>query len=137
MSTCRQRKVECEQCGCIVRMTRGWMADAGLPVCGCGGRMLPSEASDLAFAGVIGPEDMRPAQWTVICRENGWEDSIQRKGAAANAYARRMLEQGGILGRAATKPQCAYPGCGKWTSNGAEHCAAHDLARIAQDVAPF
>jgi len=33
---CRQRKVLCPGCGCIIRMTRQWMADAGLPTCGCG-----------------------------------------------------------------------------------------------------
>jgi len=32
----RMRKVVCTECGCIVRMTRRWMDDAGLPTCGCG-----------------------------------------------------------------------------------------------------
>lgn len=136
MSSCRQRKCACEDCGYVIRVTRSWMAE-GLPTCACGGRILPVEPADLAFAGVIGPEDMRPAQWTVICRENGWEDAIQRKGAAANAYARRMLEQGGILGREASKPQCAFAGCGKWTSQGAEFCAAHNPDRAIVDAIPF
>jgi hypothetical protein len=109
----------------------------GLPTCHCGGRILPTSPADLAFAGVIGAEDMRPAQWTVICRENGWEDAIQRKGNAAKQFAdrRRLEELAG--GRALPKPQCAYPGCGKWTASGAEFCSTHNPAGIAEDACPF
>jgi len=35
----RMRKVECSECGCVIRMTRKWIEDAGLPTCGCGGEM--------------------------------------------------------------------------------------------------
>ena len=35
----RMLKVECADCGCVVRMTRKWLDDAGLPTCGCGGEM--------------------------------------------------------------------------------------------------
>lgn len=35
----RMLKVECLDCGCIVRMTRKWIEDSGLPKCGCGGEM--------------------------------------------------------------------------------------------------
>lgn len=34
--TTRMLKVECGGCGCVVRMTRRWLDEAGLPVCGCG-----------------------------------------------------------------------------------------------------
>ena len=32
-------RVECPDCGCIVRMTEKWIDDAGLPTCGCGAKM--------------------------------------------------------------------------------------------------
>ena len=35
----RMLKVTCEQCGCVVRMTRKWLDEVGLPTCGCGGDM--------------------------------------------------------------------------------------------------
>lgn len=36
----RLRKVECQCCGCIARMSRAAMARSGVPFCGCGeGRM--------------------------------------------------------------------------------------------------
>lgn len=38
VQTTRQLKVECPDCGCIVRMTRQWI-DKGLPTCYCGGEM--------------------------------------------------------------------------------------------------
>lgn len=37
--TTRMLKVVCKECGCVVRMTRKWLDDAGLPTCGCGGEM--------------------------------------------------------------------------------------------------
>ena len=36
----RMLKVTCKECGCVVRMTRTWIDDAGLPTCGCGGKMV-------------------------------------------------------------------------------------------------
>lgn len=39
--TTRQIKVECSECGCIVRMTRTWI-DKGLPTCYCGTEMTES-----------------------------------------------------------------------------------------------
>lgn len=35
----RMLKVECERCGCVLRMTRKWLDEAGVPTCGCGGAM--------------------------------------------------------------------------------------------------
>jgi hypothetical protein len=37
--TTRMLKVTCKECGCVVRMTRKWLDEAGLPTCGCGGEM--------------------------------------------------------------------------------------------------
>lgn len=36
----RQLKVQCVECGCIVRMAQSWIDKAGLPTCGCGGHMV-------------------------------------------------------------------------------------------------
>lgn len=35
----RMLKVECQTCGCILRMTNKWIEEAGLPTCGCGEEM--------------------------------------------------------------------------------------------------
>lgn len=35
----RMLKVTCKECGCVIRMTRKWIDDAGLPTCACGGEM--------------------------------------------------------------------------------------------------
>ncbi len=37
--TTRMLKVECLECGCIVRMTAKWLDEVGPPTCGCGGQM--------------------------------------------------------------------------------------------------
>lgn len=43
----RMKKIMCVECGCIVRMTRKWLAEAGCPTCGCGGEMVtPIEEDD-------------------------------------------------------------------------------------------
>jgi hypothetical protein len=43
VQTTRQLKVTCENCGCVVRMTRKWI-DAGLPTCACGTEMIEQDA---------------------------------------------------------------------------------------------
>lgn len=42
----RMLKVECnrKECGCILRMTKKWLDDVGVPRCGCGGTMTCEEA---------------------------------------------------------------------------------------------
>lgn len=37
--TTRMLKVQCIYCGCVVRMTRKWLDEAGAPTCGCGSMM--------------------------------------------------------------------------------------------------
>ena len=44
--TTRMLKVTCKECGCVVRMTRKWIDDAGLPTCGCGGEMVEEEGGE-------------------------------------------------------------------------------------------
>lgn len=39
VQTTRMLKVACPDCGCIIRMTRTWIENAGTPTCGCGGEM--------------------------------------------------------------------------------------------------
>ena len=40
----RMLKVVCEDCGCVVRMTRKWLDEVGEPTCACGGRMVEEES---------------------------------------------------------------------------------------------
>ena len=42
--TTRMLKVQCEDCGCLARMTRQWLDSAGAPTCGCGGTMREGRA---------------------------------------------------------------------------------------------
>ncbi len=42
----RMLKVVCEDCGCVVRMTRKWLDEAGCPTCACGGAMTEEESDD-------------------------------------------------------------------------------------------
>lgn len=122
--SCRLRKVQCGACGYTARVTRSWL-EIGLPGCPCGGQLEPTDTADRAYVGLIGCDDVSRSEWTAICRVNGWEDSILRSGNAAKAFERSYAASGGLLGRTAAKPQCAYPGCGRWTASGAEHCAEH------------
>ncbi len=63
-------------------------------------------------------------QWTAICRENGWEDAIVRRGGAARAFERKLLESGGIQARPAGAGHCVFPGCGRWIKDDAGRCTA-------------
>jgi hypothetical protein len=80
--------------------------------------MRPEAPADLALVGLIGQDDMPAALWTAICRENGWEDAIERRGAAAKSWTERRAKLRG--GPAAF---CVHPGCGKWIADGADRCA--------------
>jgi hypothetical protein len=42
----RMLKVECAECGCIVRMTQKWLDEVGPPTCACGGEMQLEEANN-------------------------------------------------------------------------------------------
>jgi len=42
----RMLKVVCQECGCVVRMTRKWLDEVGEPTCGCGGKMVEEEAEE-------------------------------------------------------------------------------------------
>lgn len=49
--TTRMLKVECTECGCIVRMTQKWLDEVGPPTCACGGVMclegeVPADTSE-------------------------------------------------------------------------------------------
>jgi hypothetical protein len=41
--TTRMLKVQCDICGCVVRMTRKWLDSVGPPTCGCGADMYSYE----------------------------------------------------------------------------------------------
>jgi hypothetical protein len=92
--------------------------------------MRPTSPADLAFAGLIGPEDMSQRDWNAICRENGWE-IIRNHGQGARRISTPTIQT-------ASKAFCAFPGCGRWIAHGAEHCAAghaQDGSQHAETVA--
>jgi hypothetical protein len=37
------KKVVCDECDCVIRMTEKWLEAAGTPTCGCGGTMMEEE----------------------------------------------------------------------------------------------
>jgi hypothetical protein len=133
--TCRLRKAACADCGYTIRVTRSWL-ERGLPVCPCGGQIVPTEAADLAWVGLISQEDVPAPMWTAICRENGWEDMIVRRGAAAKSWSARRARL-----RHDPAGHCAYPGCGRWVADGAERCSAghpqHEHAADEPAAMPF
>jgi hypothetical protein len=45
--TCRQLKVECNECGCLCRMSRKAIDEIGCPTCACGGKMSEDDSDDL------------------------------------------------------------------------------------------
>jgi hypothetical protein len=47
-ATTRLRKVECDLCGCIARMSRAAIRKSGLPTCGCGQKMTCADLEDAA-----------------------------------------------------------------------------------------
>ena len=120
-STCRLRKVVCADCGYTARVARSWMT-VGLPGCPCGGRLEPESPADRAFAGLIGQDDVPRTLWTAICRENGWEDSIVRKGNAFKAWERNPSSH--LENRKHGAAHCVFAGCGRWIADGADVCTA-------------
>jgi hypothetical protein len=128
MSTCRQRKCQCDQCGYVSRVTRSWMTVHPVQPCACGGQIQPCEPADLAFLGIIGPDDMSQATWNAICRQNGWEITRNQGQAARTLTAP-------LIGRRRSADHCVYPGCGRWISDGADECTAghaqHEHAETA------
>lgn len=131
-NVCRQRKVQCGDCGNTARQTRSWMSQ-GLLGCPCGGTLTPTEPADLAFIGLLEPADVSQAAWNMICRENGWP-IVLNQGQMTQALnkGRKVVSS---LSESASKPMCAYPGCGRWVTVGADHCASHTHAE--EPVMPF
>jgi hypothetical protein len=144
-ATTRMRKVTCPDCGYT---EDGALLDAGrLPTCRCGEATRPESAADLALCGLIGQDDIPAAMWTAICRENGREEAIVRKGPAYKAYA--ASGRGHLDSRRVGAAHCARPGCPRWVADGAERCAAghprhegsargrgHALLDVAVDLTP-
>jgi hypothetical protein len=132
--TTRLRKVSCPECGYTVRMARSWMT-VGLPSCPCGNPMQPESPADLAWCGLIGPDDMPLRDWNAICRENGWEIVLNHGQAA-----RRRELTSSPLEHQRGAVHCAYPGCGRWIAEGADRCTAgHSQSQDAPalEATPF
>lgn len=120
-STCRLRKVSCDACGYTARIARSWM-QVGLPGCPCGGTLEPDSPADRAYAGLIGQDDVPQTLWTQICRENGWDDCIVRKGNAYKQWQRNPASR--LDNRRAGAAHCVFAGCGRWVAEGADRCTA-------------
>lgn len=118
-SNTRIRPMSCESCGYHVYGTRSWWGN-GFPTCCCGGTILPDKPEDLAYMGLIGPEDMSQADWNQICRLEGWA-IVRNRGQAA-----RRLTASVLSGRRGAD-HCAHPGCGLWIKDGADCCSAGHL----------
>ena len=105
----------------------------GLPSCPCGSQLEPESPADRAYCGLISQDDVPAPMWTAICRENGWEDSIVRKGNAAKAWTRN--EGSHLDSRRGSAAHCAFAGCGRWVAEGASVCSAghpqHETAAVA------
>jgi hypothetical protein len=113
--TCRNRPVVCD-CGNRAYQTRGWMA-RGLLQCPCGGELRPTKPEDLAFIGLVGPEDMSQADWNAIARAEGWP-IVRNRGQAS-----RVLSES-VIGDAPIRAHCVFPGCGRWVKAHADVCSA-------------
>ena len=131
-SKCRNRRVRCPECGCTAWQSRSWMA-VGLLGCSCGGRLEPTDVADKVYIGLLGPEDMSQAQWNAIARELDLP-IVLNQGQAAQA-AKRGRQAESVF--RAVKPQCSYPGCGRWTADGAEYCREHDHSAVLEAATPF
>ena len=129
VSTCRNRPIACVDCGYKLLSTRSWMS-VGLPTCCCGGAFEPVKDADRAFIGLVGADDMSQAAWNVICRELGWP-IVLNQGQAKQRINRGQALEDVLID---VKPQCAYPGCGRWIATGADRCAAGHAQ--SEDVAP-
>jgi len=121
-----------------------------MPTCPCGSVMWPDDLADAAFAGLITEADVTRPEWTEMCRCNGWDDAIVRKGAAAKAYNARRLQvhedgDGRFVRRVRGAAHCVFPGCGMWVADGADHCRhghpqsedASSSAEVESDACPF
>lgn len=110
----------------------------GLPACPCGGTLEPETAADRAFCGLLEQDDVPAVMWTAICRENGWEDSIVRKGNALKSWTAKDASH--LDSRRAGAAHCAFAGCGRWVADGADVCTAghaqHENA-VLEAAVPF
>src|SRR5689334_6175126 len=97
-ATTRWRKVECSSCGCVVRMSRAWIAQ-GLPTCACGSPMSCPDIEDAALV------DDRALTELV----NHQARSDRAREMAAKRYRQT--------------PQCKYSSCSRWRAKGSLYCA--------------
>lgn len=106
MKTTRLRKIECPDCGLILRGSRNPLLTAGLPTCGCGCAMVWADAED-AYACLDGHEL--------------YEHPAVRE--AESAHDRRLYrEQHGHGGAGAKSVVGQCGGCRKPITRTNEHC---------------
>ena len=109
-SSCRLRKIECADCGCIMYGSAAAIRTAGLPLCACGGPFMVPLLRDLEVIDPDGFERLLAAldrkSHTQVMRELGYVDSIERC-----APPRRTRQ-----------PQCSNDGCSRFRAYGERYC---------------
>jgi hypothetical protein len=119
-SSCRLLKIQCDQCGIILRGSAAALR-AGLPVCACGGSFGLTSLADVervdpdTFEQTVNSLGQRAH--TEAMRELGYTDMIERR-----APPRRIPQ-----------PQCAYPSCSRFRALGVQFCSEHQQ----HDTLPF
>lgn len=100
---CRQLKLECTSCGCIVRMSRGALERSGAPTCGCGAGALELEAE-------------------LEAERQSCEESRELERVSVAAMRRDSRERSSGYQPGAWRCK----GCGRFRSRPTEQCACGD-----------
>jgi len=97
-SSCRLRKIQCADCGCILYGSAAALRTAGLPQCACSGTFTVPLLRDLEAIDPDGFEQLRTMldrkSHTQAMRELGYVDAIAHK--AATVLKRRLQQVPGL-----------------------------------------
>ncbi len=120
-STCRLRKIQCADCGCILYGSAAALRTAGLPQCACGGAFTVPLLRDLEVIDPDGFEQLlamlsRSAH-TQVMRELGYTDAIEKRSPP----------------RRTRQPQCSNDGCSRFRAYGERYCPTC----LAESNVPF
>lgn len=88
--TARQMKVECPDCGCVVRMARSWI-ERGLPTCACGAKM---ESVEYGADAEVERLNLRSSMATYLTTDGAYELSSSRDGQREGLWYVTHVESG-------------------------------------------
>jgi Na+-translocating ferredoxin:NAD+ oxidoreductase RNF subunit RnfB len=109
------RKSECSTCGFIAYASAAAYMRAGMPVCGCGDRMVLANLRDIAELEPERLDGLSERAFNQAMRELGHTDMIHAKQPP----------------RRTSQPQCAEPTCSRFRRRGARYCHEHeDLEQV-------